>query len=110
MKEIQAIDSISPGQAKAYAKSLLERINTGRQLPESSWPENQAGGKLPPEQATRVREIQEKLRASAKINNINPTLLASRKDIEYWVQTDGEIPLMTGWRYELVGKHLLSGG
>lgn len=107
LEEIQAIRTISPGQARAYAHDLLKRLNTGRDIPQSAWPETIHRGKLPPEQTSRIRGIQEQLRSVAKTNNINPTLLASRSEIEQWVQTGREISLMSGWRYELAGKMII---
>jgi len=107
-EEIQSIPTLSPGQVKSYKGDLLNRIETGRNLPESSWPETQHSGKLPPEQAARVRDIQEQLRTIATENNINATLLASRREIEQWVQSGEKTSLTTGWRHELVGNQVPS--
>jgi len=107
LEEIQSISSLSPGQIRSYQGDLLKQLETGRNLPENSWPETQHSGKLPPEQATQVRDIQEQLHVIATENDINATLLASRREIELWVQTGKEISLTSGWRYELAGKHVL---
>ncbi len=108
VKEIQSIATLSPGQLKSYAEDLLRQIETGRRIPEDRWPAAQQSGKLPVEQTTRVRDIQERLRAVATENNINATLLASRREIEQWVQTGEKMPLMTGWRHELAGNQALN--
>jgi ribonuclease D len=37
---------------------------------------------------------------------IAPTAVASRKDIEKMVSGETDIPLLQGWRNEIVGHHL----
>ncbi len=108
LKEIQNIPSLSRKQVKSYQEDLLRQLEIGHRLPESRWPEIQYKEKLPPEQAIRVREIQEQLRKIATENNINASLLASRREIEQWVQTGEKMPFLTGWRHALAGNQILN--
>ena len=37
-----------------------------------------------------------------------PAVLATRKDLERLVQKQNDVPLLAGWRYELVGADLMN--
>ena len=46
------------------------------------------------------------LKYQAKKNEVSVTSMASRKDVEQLVRGKGDMPLMSGWRYELGGRTL----
>jgi ribonuclease D len=40
-------------------------------------------------------------------NNMHPTTLASRKDVEQWLlNQQADSPLMSGWRRDIIGEAL----
>jgi ribonuclease D len=48
------------------------------------------------------------VRVRAEENALNPTILASRKDLEELLSNDDvECPLLHGWRYTMAGKELV---
>ncbi len=54
--------------------------------------------------ADRLIEI---IRAQAQAERVSSTLVASRKDVNQFVRRQHSHPLITGWRFELVGRRLL---
>jgi ribonuclease D len=47
------------------------------------------------------------IRTQAQTERISPTLVASRKEVQRFVRQPHNHPLVTGWRYELIGRSLL---
>ncbi len=54
--------------------------------------------------ADRLIEI---IKAQARTERVSSTLVASRKEVHRFVRQQRNHPLVTGWRFELVGRRLL---
>ncbi len=54
--------------------------------------------------ADRLIEI---IKAQAQAERVSSTLVASRKEVQRFVRQQHNHPLVTGWRFELVGRRLL---
>jgi ribonuclease D len=101
IEDIQHISTLSQGQFKSYGEDILRQVVGARKRSSQTIPPYE--GRLPPEQVRRVSDIQQKLRVYATNNDIHSGLLASRREIEQWVRAGEEVPLLSGWRYKLVG-------
>ena len=62
------------------------------------------------EQKQKTQQLLEVLRNRAQQEQVAPTLVATRSDIERLVREGAAaaIPLLTGWRRELLGEELLA--
>ncbi len=102
---LAAIRSVSKKTVGQFGRDILqalEKASVGK--PDS--PVWNGHSPLPVKQRRQVKEIMEKLRSKAQAENISPTLLASRRDIEALITGDTDILLMKGWRYDLIGREL----
>ncbi len=85
---------------------LLEAIKRGANLPPEHWPAPAAARRPTPAAAARLKALKKLLNDIAARENINPGLLANRRDLEKLLEGDTGIPLMQGWRYELAGAEV----
>ena len=60
-------------------------------------------------QKQKIQSLLDQLRARAQAEQVAPTLIATRSDIERLVRegSSATIPLLSGWRRELLGEELL---
>lgn len=106
--ELASIRGLDPALIRRYGDNLLELIKTGSQLPKSRWPNSRhtrAG--LRPEQEATIDLLYGTLRLIAANNNMSPTSIANRKDLEALVLGQKDIALLQGWRKTLAGEPLL---
>ena len=91
---------------KKYADELLTLIKTASQLPESEWPSQARNNHLSVKEEALVDFLMGIVRLRAIANDVTPTVLATRKDLERLVLHETDIAVLTGWRKELVGQDL----
>jgi len=103
LAQLRAIDSIPARTASHNGKALLEIVKRVQALDDSEISRLVPQKKLTPTETAQVKAVQKKLAEIGKAEGINPSLLASRKDIEHLVQLDDDIPLMRGWRRQVAG-------
>jgi len=94
------------GSMKKFADELLEQIRIARQLNETQWPEPESTFSMTVEQDALVDFLMGFVRLRALANDVAPAVLATRKDLERLVQNESDVPVLTGWRFELVGSDL----
>ncbi len=102
--QLKSIDSIPAKTANRHGKALLKIIERVQALDDEAISHLVPQKKLTPEETAKVKTIQKKLAEIGEQEAINPSSLASRKDIEHLVQLDDNIPLMRGWRREIAGE------
>ena len=80
-------------------------------MPPSDWPEVPKERKPEPESAGLVELLQAVMKARALDEEIAPTLLATSADLQALVdakdRADLDLPILKGWRRELLGSILL---
>ena len=91
---------------KKYADEILNQINVAKQMQESQWPVQEESTILTVRQEALVDFLMGIVRLSAFENDVAPSVLATRKDLDQLVLHNDDIPLLKGWRYELVGSDL----
>lgn len=92
---------------KKSAADILDTINAAKALPESQWPVLERVAALTVQQEAMVDLLMSIVRVRAQENDVTPAVLVTRKDLEHLVLDRDHGAVVTGWRYELVGKELL---
>jgi ribonuclease D len=93
--------------SKDDAEMLSQQLQQARRLPRSEWPS------LPKKQPLNVNQdaladcLQGLIKLMAAEHQINPTLLASRKEVEALVTGERDLPLLHGWRLSHAGRQVL---
>jgi ribonuclease D len=105
LKQVRGLDDNAQTR---YGKILLEIIATSSAAPQDSWPPPPSHPPhLTPAQEALVDAMMALVRLRGAQQNINPQLLASRKDLQNLL-TDKNTPspLLQGWRAALVGHEV----
>lgn len=105
---LQGIDAIPASVSKNSGAELLAVIETARQLPPEAWPDSSLLQRLEGAQLKLVSRLMKQVRQFAEREHINPGSLATRKDIEKLVRGKRELPLLQGWRKQIIGDALLA--
>ena len=101
-----------PSEIERNGGALLEIIARALALPAGDWPDVPREKKPDPESTGTVELLQAVLKAISSEANIAPTLLATTADLQTLVDLKqdhekADIPLLRGWRRQLVGETLL---
>lgn len=89
-----------------HGDQLLAAVQAGVDMPKEQWPETGKGKPLTANQDVLADILMGLLKYQAKKNEVSVTSMASRKDVEQLVRGKRDMPLMSGWRYELGGRML----
>ncbi len=107
-QELGRIRGLEPGNIKRHGATLLRLISESRNLPKEQWPRTKRSSTtLTPNQEAVVDLLQCCLRLIAEQEEITPSALASRKDLESLITGDKDTALLHGWRKSLVGDVLV---
>jgi ribonuclease D len=100
------------GQVTRYGDDVFRAIAKAKDIPRDEWPTRPRGER--PDIPTGLVEIlQALIRSIAEKESIAPTLLATTTDLQVLVNhrrrvASIDIPVLKGWRRELVGEKLLA--
>jgi ribonuclease D len=92
---------------KNSAADILDTVNAAKSLPEPQWPVLERVATLTVQQEAMVDVLMSIVRVRAQENDVTPAVLVTRKELEHLVLDRDHGAVVTGWRYELVGKELL---
>lgn len=87
-------------------ESLAEAVRVGGKTPEAEWPSH-GNHRLTSEQKAQRSELVDLLDNKATELGISAGVLCTRKDIESIIMGNRELPVLDGWRLELIGHELL---
>jgi ribonuclease D len=91
-----------------WAKEVFSVLEKARALPEEQWPRPERGVSRGVETAASLDLMYALLRLRAQENNIAPTVLGNRDDLSQVIAGEHEnVPILQGWRREIVGAELL---
>ena len=111
LQELRAARGLHGSEADRNGETILAVIQTALTLPPSDWPEVPKERKPEPESAGLVELLQAVMKARALDEEIAPTLLATSADLQALVdakdRADLDLPILKGWRRELLGSILL---
>jgi ribonuclease D len=107
MKALERIRGLEPGTIKRSGHTLVKLIAEAKEIPKERWPQaKKRATPLTPNQDAMTDLLQCCLRLIAEQEEITPSALASRKELEALVTGNQESELLHGWRKSLVGEVL----
>jgi len=106
LDKFSLIRGLEANTINRYGQDLLNEIVLAKALPKAQWPTVKKTDPLTPQQDSIVDALMSLLRKFCIEQEIAPSAVASRKDVESMVTGEIDIPLLQGWRNEIVGHHL----
>lgn len=106
LDKFSLIRGLESNTINRYGKALLAEISLAKVIPKEQWPSVKKTEPLSPQQDSIVDALLALLRKYCIEQQIAPVAVASRKDIERMVAGETDIPLLQGWRNEIVGHYL----
>lgn len=100
------IASVPAGTATRAADDILAAIRDAPELGDAG--DAGEGPRPGPEQLRQLKHLQQKLQAIAGELQIQPEVLATRRELAALVRGVRELPVLSGWRREVVGEPLLA--
>jgi ribonuclease D len=105
---LEQIRGLEPGSIKRNGAAILKLIAEATTVPKDKWPQaKKRAAALTPNQEAITDLLQCCLRLIAEQEEITPSALASRKDLELLATGNRDSELMHGWRKALVGDILI---
>jgi len=104
--KLSLIRGLEKGNIERHGKILIEQITLAKASPKDSWPVVKKLSPLSNQQDAVIDALMSLLRKYCDQQSIAPTAVANRKDIENMVRGETDIPLLHGWRNEIVGHYL----
>ncbi|MFW5425803.1 MAG: ribonuclease D [Methylophagaceae bacterium] len=89
-----------------YGDTLLAEIKQAKSVPKEQWPVLKKVQPLSQQQNAIVDALMALVRKFCDEQSIAPVAVASRKEIERMVSGETDLPILQGWRNEIVGHHL----
>jgi len=106
MNELLRIKNIQERFLKKYGEVLLEIIHKARNNTPEPLAKTIRREKLTGQQEAMVDALSAIVRLQAGIHEMNPNALASRKELQAFVQNQNESVLLSDWRKQLIGEAL----
>ena len=108
VQELANVRGINERSVNRYGKELCQLITAAKNRPPVPLHEKDRSAKKSQQEEAILDILTALVRVRAEENALNPTILASRKDLEELLSnSDDECPLLHGWRYTMAGKELV---
>lgn len=91
---------------RKYGRELLAVLESSKTLEPEPLPDRKRKGRLTPEQEALVDSLMAIVRLAGSQNQLAPTVLATRKQLEKLVLGDNDLAVMKGWQKSVVGDTL----
>jgi len=101
------IRGLSEGLVRNSGDKIIELVNEATGHTPIPFPDKGKHTKLSPDQNALVDVMMALVRLSGEQNDLNPAVLATRRQLEMLVLGDTESTVVQGWRRKFVGKQLL---
>ncbi|MCX7066683.1 MAG: ribonuclease D [Methylococcales bacterium] len=106
--DLAAVRGINERAVQRYGKELCQLITIAKNRPPIALTIKDRPAKKTQQQEAILDILTALVRIRAEENELNPTILASRKDLEALLfNGDEECPLLHGWRYAMAGRELV---
>ena len=102
------IRGLSEGLVRNSGNKIVERVREATGKTPIPFPDKGKLAKLSPDQNALVDVMMALVRLSGEQNDLNPAVLATRKQLEKLVLGDQDAAVVLGWRKKLVGEQLLA--
>jgi ribonuclease D len=105
--ELREVRALQPQQIEQFGKDLLQVLARG---PVDDCPVVKHSSSLPPSLEPTVDFLCLCLRSLAGVHAVSPGMVATRSDLAALIQAgeQADVPLMRGWRREVIGEDLLA--
>lgn len=108
INDLASVRGISERAVQRYGKELCQLITIAKNRPPIPLTLKDRPAKKTQQQEAILDILTALVRIRAEENELNPTILASRKDLEALLfNGDDECPLLHGWRYAMAGRELV---
>ena len=108
VEDLANVRGLNERALNRYGKELCALITAAKHRPPSPLNEKDRPAKKTQQQEAILDILTALVRRRAEENALNPTILATRKDLEVLMFNDDEdCLLLHGWRYSMAGKELL---
>jgi ribonuclease D len=107
--DLAAVRGINENVVRRYGKELCQLISTAKNQPPIPLNSDGRAAKKTQQQEAILDILTALVRIRAEENLLNPSILATRKDLEelLLLEDDNDCPLLHGWRYAMAGRELL---
>jgi len=106
LNELEAIEDVPEGFVKHQGNRVLSIIRQSAEHNESEQPSGP--GRPDAREKALKKELAGILDTAAEKINIPASILATRRDLTALIQGDRDLPILQGWRAEIVGNDLLA--
>ena len=106
MEALGKIRGLSEGLVRNSGKVLVELVRDAAGGQPAPFPDTGKRIKPTPDQNALVDVMMALVRMSGEQNDLNPAVLASRKQLEQLVRGETDINVLQGWRKKFVGEQL----
>ena len=104
-EQVAAIRDMDEKTAKRWSSDILEIVNTHDTPPaQTLWTPPIP---LTPAQTHLCQQMAALLDTTARQNQLSPAAIATRRDLQRLIMGDTNIPVLQGWRYEILGRQLV---
>jgi len=100
------IRGLESSTIKRHGEALLAEIKQAKSVPKEQWPVVKKTQPLSQQQNAIVDALMALFRKFCHEQSNSPAAVAARKEVERMVNGETDIPLLQGWRNEIVGHHL----
>ena len=108
VESLGKIRGLSEGLVRNSGNTIIGLIKSAAGNAPLPFPDKGRTAKLSADQGALVDVMLAIVRLSGEHNNLNPTVLATRKQLERLVLGDTDVAVLQGWRNKLVGEQLLT--
>jgi ribonuclease D len=108
MQVLERMRGLDPGLRKKFGKRLLELVAEAEAQPKEQWPRAAPRGLPADVDDGLVQALSVVLQLRARQGDISAAMLASKSELAALAAGDRDLPVLQGWRLELVGEALLS--
>jgi ribonuclease D len=105
---LEKIRGLEANTIKNQGRAILEVVQHARDSDKETWPTMKQGHRLTPSQDAIVDILMAVIRLRGAEQDVSPTLLSNRKELEKLVLGETDSGVLHGWRGELVGHELLA--
>lgn len=105
VRELANIRNINDRLVRTHGKLLCQLISDARENSVSPLKDKRGSFKKTQQQEAILDVLTAIVRVRAEENSLNPTILASRKDLEKLLFHE-DCPLLKGWRFGMIGREL----
>jgi ribonuclease D len=106
VSDLSKVRSLNERCVKRYGKVICQLIEEAKQKPPIKSDDKVSAIKKTQQQEAMLDVMTAVVRIRADENSINPTTLASRKDLEALLLSGDDNAVLQGWRCNMVGKEL----